>query len=764
MLSRLTLPGIAALCVVTTVLAQNSTPYPASSIALQADLTLKRLEQIRGGLAKDGLTDSLSRFVSRLSSDIAQRKKWTDEVLESDTRISALQGEVESWQDLREDAGFQSALLNARLEQLDRDEDALAEMTRAWQVTVESLRDVPSETAQRANSVLQYIAATGQEVDARQAELLGLQNALLEQVSQIEGMLARVESAQSDAVNRLTVRDSPPLWQAMEKAGHAPIETSIAVQWRMIADYFAAQRGLALLHLVLWAVLIVIFYRVRGFAKRTMSEDANFRATIFDLPVATATLIALIIASPFYESVCPLLTAVVDAALLIALLLIIRRIVSPALIPIMWALTLFFVALQVRELTAAFPFVTRAIFFVEMVGGVFFCLWLVRIAQPLEVPSRGVLWQTVRWSARVGFVLFLLAAAANLLGYVTLAHFTGNSALYAAYLALLFYAVVDILNSFAALALQSPLFNRLAMVRRHRPLLQRRLSLFFRWVVFLTWAALVLNQLLLLRPLLRDAAFVLTMPLIEGVTLGGIFTFLVTVWAAFLLSSFLRFLLEEDVYQRVPLKPGLPFAISTLLHYVILLLGFYLAAAALLGDITKFMVLAGAFGVGLGFGLQNVVNNFASSIIVLFERPIKIGDLVQIGSQQGTVRQIGIRATIIKGSDGADVIIPNGMLISDAVTNWTLTEHQRQLQIEVAVPAEGTDAPKIITLLEAAAAACAEVSQSPTPSAILASFGANVLHFELRAWTDQRQDIRRARSNLAVAVSRELAKNKIPTA
>src|SRR6202043_2279753 len=127
---------------------------------------------------------------------------------------------------------------------------------------------------------------------------------------------------------------------------------------------------------------------------------------------------------------------------------------------------------------------------------------------------------------------------------------------------------------------------------------------------------------------------------------------------AFLVSKFLRFLLEEDVYQHFRLERGLPYAISTMLHYSILLVGFFVALGALGIDLTKITILAGAFSVGIGFGLQNVINNFVSGLILLFERPIKIGDVIKVSGVVGEVRRIGIRASVIRSADGSEVIVP----------------------------------------------------------------------------------------------------------
>ena len=116
-----------------------------------------------------------------------------------------------------------------------------------------------------------------------------------------------------------------------------------------------------------------------------------------------------------------------------------------------------------------------------------------------------------------------------------------------------------------------------------------------------------------------------------SISLGDVLAFLLTVWVAYLLSAFIRFILQEDVYPRMRIAPGLSYAISSLLHYVILALGFVVGMGLLGVDLTQVTVLAGAFGVGIGFGLQSVVNNFVCGLILLFERPIHVGDIIEIG-------------------------------------------------------------------------------------------------------------------------------------
>jgi small-conductance mechanosensitive channel len=200
-----------------------------------------------------------------------------------------------------------------------------------------------------------------------------------------------------------------------------------------------------------------------------------------------------------------------------------------------------------------------------------------------------------------------------------------------------------------------------------------------------------------------------------------------------------------------------------MLHYVILLVGFFVALGALGIDLTKVTILAGAFSVGIGFGLQNVINNFVSGLILLFERPIKVGDVIEVGGNVGEVRRIGIRASVIRTADGSEVIVPNGSFISSQVTNWTFSDRQRAVEVSVNV-AGGADSQRVVELLKSTASAHPGVAKQPSPQVYVVSFSAGAITFQLRAWTDRNEDWAQLRSDLSVDVNDALAREKIAIA
>jgi potassium efflux system protein len=486
---------------------------------------------------------------------------------------------------------------------------------------------------------------------------------------------------------------------------------------------------------------------------------------VFERPIATALILALLGSQWIYPEAPRLFWTVLGAFALIPSVIILRRIITSDLYPILYALIAFFFLDQVRILAAAVEFLPRLLFLVEVLGAMLFSLWLVRsLARRRSSPSDGTpAGKSITFGAWVVLVNSSVVVVANLLGFVTLANLLGNALLESSYLALILYAIVEVVDGLMMIALNARPFAALRVVGRHRLLLQHRFRRTLQVLAVAVWVTALLQQLLLREQVFSAAREFLISEFSVGsiqFSPGELLAFAVTVWAAFLLSRFVRFLLDEDVYPRVHLQRGLAYAISNTLHYLILLVGFLLAAAALGLDMTRMTILAGAFSIGVGFGLQNIFNNFVSGLILLFERPISIGDVVQIDDAVGVVERIGIRASIIRTTSGSEIIMPNGKLISERVINWTLSSRQHGIELPVAV-AQGNDPGRVIELLERTAAAHSMIVRDPPPQALVVKLGADALGFELRAWTDHSEQWMQIRSELALAISAALAAENI---
>lgn len=220
---------------------------------------------------------------------------------------------------------------------------------------------------------------------------------------------------------------------------------------------------------------------------------------------------------------------------------------------------------------------------------------------------------------------------------------------------------------------------------------------------------------------------------VSAITLFDVLSSLLAVVLTFVAARNLPGFLEITVLQRLDIDAGTRYAISTIGRYVILAIGLVAAFNWIGADWSKLQWIIAALGVGLGFGLQEIVANFVSGIIILFERPVRVGDLVTIGTNTGTITRIQIRAITITDFDNFEVLVPNKAFITSPVQNWSLTSPMTRLLLKVGA-AYGTDIDKARKLILAAAQAHPNVLKTPAPSAMFVNFGDSSLDFELRAY------------------------------
>jgi small-conductance mechanosensitive channel len=234
-------------------------------------------------------------------------------------------------------------------------------------------------------------------------------------------------------------------------------------------------------------------------------------------------------------------------------------------------------------------------------------------------------------------------------------------------------------------------------------------------------------------------------------------------YGSFLISWILQKLLMEEMLIRRRVERGVRLSMAKLIHYVLILAGFLLALSTLGFDVTKLTIMLSALGIGIGFGLQSIVNNFVSGLILLFERPVRVGDKIEIDGKWSEIKKIGLRATTVETFDQADLIIPNADLVNNQVTNWTLSSRQVRLIIPVGV-AYGSDVPLVVETLMACAKANSLVAEMPEPQVLFLSFGGSSLDFELRAWVPDADDRLKVISQLHQEIDQRFRRAKIEIA
>jgi potassium-dependent mechanosensitive channel len=236
------------------------------------------------------------------------------------------------------------------------------------------------------------------------------------------------------------------------------------------------------------------------------------------------------------------------------------------------------------------------------------------------------------------------------------------------------------------------------------------------------------------------------------INLGSIVVFFVILTLAWAFSLALQRGLGRVLRQRA-VEEGTQYALKRLLHYTVVALGVMLALQNLGISIAALAGLGAILAIGIGFGLQNIAQNFVSGLILLLERPVKKGDFVEVAGTRGTVRSIHARATVITTLDNVDILVPNGEFITESVVNQTYRDRQLRIRIAVGV-AYGSDTDLVRrTLLRVAQEYPAVVRKADT-MVLFEDFGDSSLDFTLTAWIDNPQAQRRIASDLRFAIDR----------
>ncbi len=244
------------------------------------------------------------------------------------------------------------------------------------------------------------------------------------------------------------------------------------------------------------------------------------------------------------------------------------------------------------------------------------------------------------------------------------------------------------------------------------------------------------------------------------VTISSIIMFLIVLLLFVLFSHLLQKVLLNRILRRFQMDPGTRYNLARITHYVILIVGALVAFQFVGIDLSGLAVIFGLLSVGIGFGLQNVTSNFVAGLILLFERPIKIGDRITVGELQGDVIAINMRSTTIRSLDNITIIVPNSEFISSQVVNWSHGDPTVRLVVEVGV-SYNSDLDKVINSLYTAAKENPDVLDNPEPKVFLSSFGDSSWNMKLLVWLADSKHYYRILSDINMEIVRQFRKNGV---
>ena len=658
--------------------------------------------------------------------------------------------------------------LDDKLVEIQKSLQKTEEIVAIWAETSAevSLQDnVAETTVKRIALVRSDIDKARSKIVEHRNQILAVRDKLIIPSSSLEADFKQLQNSNGSIIKGIFGANRPPLWSPLIRDSLQKEWASLELQklfYRIKKDT-SDQAPLLNFQLLLFIVLALILYWLRSRVRTTNSDkgyDLQNAREVFEVPLAMALLITASFTTPLDWLGTNNISFIVVSLCGVAILSIIRRFQLPIVAPLIWGLMIIAIFDRVAlDLLSTSPTLEHVFFLMEMIVALGFLFWFLRSQRKTESSPLAPFLPLLNYAMRLAAVVLAVAIFSDLIGWDDLARVLRAGILGGGYASIGVYVLFLVFQSLIAFVLLFRPFSLLRMVSRNRQLIRKRIGGAMKIIAIGLWGVLVLRPIGLLDLILDNFTRVLNATTSIGslsVSLGDIMVFVLIIWFSRLLARFVNFVLHEDVFSRVRTGRGVPQAIAGLVRYSLVIIGFFVALAAAGIELTKLSIIAGGLGVGIGFGLQNVVNNFVSGLILLFERPIGVGDIIELPEIWGEMKKIGIRASVIRKFDGSEVIVPNSMLVSDKVVNWTLTDRVRRLELDIGVE-YGTPAQQVIDLLVKAAKSNHRVFSDPEPRAFFVNFGDSALEFKLWTWVDVNHGYS-IHSELAVAIQESLKK------
>jgi small-conductance mechanosensitive channel len=660
--------------------------------------------------------------------------------------------------------------LQSEIEKLNDDSEEIQQLDQIWENTksIKEFQEVSQTIQDEINALAARIKNEQKKIQDQINNYLEIQIEINQQISRIQEMLDNINREQQIADRKLLTRSAPPIWKiigAVKRTDGSQFELTNLIQLRKndILTYYMNNKTrfyLALLYLLLFQIF---FYYLKSLIHKTEFEkeldvSQNTALKFLKKNWLTGLVLGLVIA---YVTL-PNKPRIIENLLLLVSLLPLYYLFAHAvdkkyyllirLLFLLFFLTLFVEGFREVAIIRRFFMLGLNLLMLTLLITLTYKKWT-RLFKSNFIASGS------RLTTKIFIGFLIISVLANIWGSFRFSIYVTYAVTGSIFYGLLVYLIYLIIVGMTAAFLFSRSAGKLSIVKNFRYEIEHRIAAGSRFILVIAYLILLFRSFDVLKEILQFIENILKYPFHIGnitFTIGDILLFILILMIARWISRFIVFILNEQVYYKTRKKKDMAASVSALVSFTIITIGFLIGVMAIGFELDKLTILISAFGVGIGFGLQNIFNNLVSGIIMVFERPLQVGDVIEVGQLIGTVKSIGIRSSTVRTFDGSEVIVPNGNLISNELINWTHSDMQRRLIIQVGV-AYGTNPEKVIELLENVALENPNIMDNPKPYALFTEFADSSLNFELRCWTDNFDDWLTTISNLRVSVNQVLA-------
>ncbi|MBU1374198.1 MAG: mechanosensitive ion channel [Bacteroidetes bacterium] len=514
---------------------------------------------------------------------------------------------------------------------------------------------------------------------------------------------------------------------------------TISINYRLLMYYLGFSYKVHIINAVFFFLLFIWLYN----NKNTIVKDHDANAkTIFEqaplasrFPILAALAVVCTIGPFFYYHPPIILDQIYLLVLMIVIGIIARRSFSETVFRSWFILTGFVFLLNVSNLYFLVYASERIVFFFLTIIVLIFSIRYYKRNILNSYPEKM---EKFRYAVYAYFALLVFSIIANIFGRYSLAKIATTTAVFTMVEGLSLYVFVHIITEGIYLQMEvgklhiSQLSSYLDFKN-----LKNRIGNFLKFIAIILLFVFFTQNLGIFDNIFDETKNFLSQVRKIGstsFTFGSFILFVGIIYLATVIGKVVSYFFEfADESIRKKSRKAKYSSSLLLVRLSIWVIGFLIAIAASGIPLDKITIIIGALGVGIGFGLQNIVNNVVSGLVMVFEKPIQVGDLIEVGSEVGTVRSMGIRASKILTLDGSEVIIPNGDLLSQNLINWTLSNTHKRISLEIGV-AYGSDIDLVKQIFKDILEKREDVMQTPSPLILLDNFGDSSVNFRILFW------------------------------
>ncbi len=637
---------------------------------------------------------------------------------------------------------------------------------KVWDLTYKNaiFEKVPIEVSNSANVVLNKFKNSKKSLIKNNNNLLRLEAKINKQEIIVNDVIEELHALKNSQAYNLFYLRHKPLWKesfgfSKENNGEKDVVESFSGNISGIFKFVRTSESNIYLFILIIAFNILIFNRLKKiYLKYPFNEEdgdlQNAKDIIVNHRVSGVIFFTLLLAKIYFSNTPLLFGDVIILLLLIVSISFIQPYIYKRFKKVIYFLILFFLFDSIKTFIWFSASQYRIYLLVEnimVLGSLYYFTHPYLKTREMKIGKFGKFLIKV---TPIIFVLSIVSIISNILGYTNLADITLKIILQSSIITIIFYGVLMILEGIIIGLIHRYFSKNQPYDQNIKIKIELKVLKVIRVLTFLYWLFYFLKVIDLLKPLTEYINNILKEPYEFGsitLTIGAIFSFILILVFSFLITNTISFIFDSSKSIKfLKLSKGVPAAISLVIRYFIIAFGFVFALSALGIDLSKFNLMAGALGLGIGFGLQNVISNFISGLILVFERPILLGDTVEVNNLLGTVNRIGVRSSNIRTFDGAEVVVPNNNLIANDLINWTLSDNIKRVEILIGTT-YGSDPNVILKILFDVASESKYALKTPPPIALFSEFGDSSLNFKLRFWVHYEKGLE-AKSDVSIAI------------